>query len=280
MIRVDHAGEYGAARIYAGQLAVLRGARRPRCCARCRTGTPAPGSVRRSDRAAAACVRPRCCRCGIWPASRSARRPPALGERAAMACTVAVEEAIDAHYADQIAALDDSEDELRNTLEPLSRRGDAASRHRAAAWRGRRPAIGCYRQRSRPGCKVAIRSASAYRECNRNRVLGIRGINLEVLRKRKGPPTSRCGTARQQTSRRRHSSIRSQRTAKSSRALASGYLVTQLGRPTSTPSMIWCISISTRSNSAARKGDIVWGFRLAAGSPPRSGLRAVTGCRD
>ncbi len=34
MIRVDHAGEFGAAQIYAGQLAVLgRGVRRATCCA-------------------------------------------------------------------------------------------------------------------------------------------------------------------------------------------------------------------------------------------------------
>ena len=36
MIRVDHAGEYGAARIYAGQLAVLRRSDRAARCARCR----------------------------------------------------------------------------------------------------------------------------------------------------------------------------------------------------------------------------------------------------
>ena len=40
----------------------------------------------------------------------------ALGQRAAMACTVAVEEAIDAHYSGQIAELNDSEAELRDDL--------------------------------------------------------------------------------------------------------------------------------------------------------------------
>ena len=39
----------------------------------------------------------------------------ALGEKAAMACTVAVEETIDAHYTAQIDALPDSE--LRRTIE-------------------------------------------------------------------------------------------------------------------------------------------------------------------
>jgi len=41
----------------------------------------------------------------------------AMGERAAMACTVAVEEAIDEHYAQQVASLDDSEAELRTVIE-------------------------------------------------------------------------------------------------------------------------------------------------------------------
>jgi ubiquinone biosynthesis monooxygenase Coq7 len=41
----------------------------------------------------------------------------ALGERAAMACTVAVEEAIDAHYAQQSARLGHDEAELRDTVE-------------------------------------------------------------------------------------------------------------------------------------------------------------------
>jgi ubiquinone biosynthesis monooxygenase Coq7 len=39
-----------------------------------------------------------------------------MGERAAMACTVAVEEVIEEHYAGQIAALGDDEAELRRKL--------------------------------------------------------------------------------------------------------------------------------------------------------------------
>ena len=40
-----------------------------------------------------------------------------MGERAAMACTAAVEEVIDEHYAKQAAALGDDEAELRETIE-------------------------------------------------------------------------------------------------------------------------------------------------------------------
>ena len=136
MIRVDHAGEYGAARIYAGQLAVLRPQRRGTSAARdAGAGAAAPGSVLRSDRAApgaadraAAAVAP-----GRVRARRGDR---GVGQRAAMACTVAVEEAIDAHYASQIAALDDSEAELRDTLGRVPRGRAAAPRHRPGAWRG------------------------------------------------------------------------------------------------------------------------------------------------
>jgi len=41
----------------------------------------------------------------------------ALGERAAMACTVAVEETIDSHYARQAARLGEDEADLRGTIE-------------------------------------------------------------------------------------------------------------------------------------------------------------------
>jgi ubiquinone biosynthesis monooxygenase Coq7 len=40
-----------------------------------------------------------------------------LGQRAAMACTVAVEEVIDQHYAEQAEQLGDSEPELKATIE-------------------------------------------------------------------------------------------------------------------------------------------------------------------
>ena len=40
-----------------------------------------------------------------------------LGEKAAMACTVAVEEVIDEHYAGQVARLDDQDKDLKETFE-------------------------------------------------------------------------------------------------------------------------------------------------------------------
>lgn len=117
MIRVDHAGEYGARRIYAGQLAVLG-------------RTPAGPAIRhmaeQEERHLAAFER-------LIPARRV--RPTALlpfwhvagyalgaataliGEKAAMACTVAVEEVIDEHYRRQAEALGDHEPELKAQIE-------------------------------------------------------------------------------------------------------------------------------------------------------------------
>ena len=116
MIRVDHAGEYGAARIYAGQLAVL--------------GRGGKGDVLRHMQAqeqehlrtfnamvADRRVRPTAL-LPFWHLAGFALGAitAALGEKAAMACTVAVEESIDAHYAAQLETLGDAEPELRRTV--------------------------------------------------------------------------------------------------------------------------------------------------------------------
>jgi ubiquinone biosynthesis monooxygenase Coq7 len=117
MIRVDHAGEYGAKRIYAGQIAVL--------------GRGAKGAVLRHMQAqeqvhldefsrliVARRVRPTAM-LPFWHVAGFALGAvtAALGERAAMACTVAVEETIDAHYRAQSAALGEDEAPLRGTIE-------------------------------------------------------------------------------------------------------------------------------------------------------------------
>jgi ubiquinone biosynthesis monooxygenase Coq7 len=117
MIRVDHAGEYGAARIYAGQLAVLGRGPKGEILRHMR------GQEQRhldafSDLIARRRVRPTALLpfwhvAGFVLGAVTAR----LGERAAMACTVAVEEAIDAHYAAQAAELGDNEVALRTTIE-------------------------------------------------------------------------------------------------------------------------------------------------------------------
>lgn len=117
ILRVDHAGEYGAVRIYEGQLAVL--------------GRKAEGAVIREmaekEREHLATfsallpkrrVRPSALH-PVWHIAGFAlgAATALLGPKAAMACTVAVEEVIDEHYAGQVAQLGDDEAELRDLCE-------------------------------------------------------------------------------------------------------------------------------------------------------------------
>jgi len=156
-IRVDHAGEYGAERIYAGQLAILgRG--------------PHAGIIEHmkaqeehhlatfSDLISRRRVRPTVL-LPFWHIAGFAlgAATAAMGARAAMACTVAVEEAIDEHYAAQEAALDEDETELRGTIaqfraEELEHRdiGLANEAELAPAYRLMSAVI-------KAGCKVAIK---------------------------------------------------------------------------------------------------------------------------
>jgi 3-demethoxyubiquinol 3-hydroxylase len=117
IIRVDQAGEYGARRIYQGQLAVL---------------PPGPDRVAVEHMAAQESrhleafdklvgdrrVRPTALQ-PLWHVAGFAlgAATALLGAKAAMACTVAVEEVIDEHYARQAAALPESESELKSTIE-------------------------------------------------------------------------------------------------------------------------------------------------------------------
>jgi ubiquinone biosynthesis monooxygenase Coq7 len=117
MIRVDHAGEYGAKRIYEGQLAVL---------GRSKAATEIRHMAEQEERHLAAFaslvqerrVRPTALS-PLWHVAGYAlgAATAMLGERAAMACTVAVEEVIDEHYQRQIAALGDAEPVLKAALE-------------------------------------------------------------------------------------------------------------------------------------------------------------------
>ena len=135
MIRVDHAGEYGAVRIYDGQLAVM-GRSRARDAIRRRAEQEQRhlasfGELRRSHRARPTILSP------LWHAAGYAlgAATALMGERAAMACTVAVEEVIDEHYADQAERLGDADPELAKAIaefraDELAHR-DAALEHGA-----------------------------------------------------------------------------------------------------------------------------------------------------
>lgn len=117
MIRVDQAGEYGAVRIYAGQLAVLRRAGSAEAI-RAMAATEREHLERFDDLVADRGVRPTVLQ-PLWHVAGYAlgAATALLGERAAMACTVAVEEVIDRHYAEQAERLGDDEADLRETIE-------------------------------------------------------------------------------------------------------------------------------------------------------------------
>ena len=80
----------------------------------------------------------------------------ALGEKAAMACTVAVEDAIDAHYSAQLESMDEGEPDLRRTVENF--RAEEVEHRGIALEHGAEQALG-YRLLSRvikAGCRAAI----------------------------------------------------------------------------------------------------------------------------
>ena len=58
-----------------------------------------------------------------------------MSEKAALACTDAVETEIDTHYARQLDELGDDDPELSARHRRVPRRGNRASRHRAGGWR-------------------------------------------------------------------------------------------------------------------------------------------------
>lgn len=124
MIRVDHAGEYGAVRIYEGQLAVFRNLPGKRDMAQALERMAKDEEIhlaRFNDIVNARGVRPTAL-APVWHVAGFAlgAATALLGEKAAHACTAAIEEVIDGHYAEQVRKLDElghSESELRETIE-------------------------------------------------------------------------------------------------------------------------------------------------------------------
>jgi len=159
MMRVDHAGEYGAERIYAGQLAVLgRGEKAELLRHMLEQETLHKQTF--EGLLATRRVRPTAL-LPLWHVAGFALGAitAAIGERAAMACTVAVEEAIDEHYAAQAASLDDEEGELRQTIETF--RAEELE-HRDIGLANEAELAPAYRTMSRAiklGCRVAIRAS-------------------------------------------------------------------------------------------------------------------------
>ncbi len=159
MIRVDQAGEYGAARIYAGQLAVMGG--RARVAGEIRH--MAAQEQRHLDAFDALMtrrgVRPTLLG-PIWHVAGYALGAASalLGSRAAMAVTVAVETEIDQHYGEQAAALADGSDPELAAMVDDFRADEVAHRDTAADHAG----AGAFPLMSaviRAGCRAAIAAA-------------------------------------------------------------------------------------------------------------------------
>ncbi len=157
MVRVDHAGEFGAVRIYAGQRAILG------------EGHPKAGLLRHmheqekvhlakfdqiiNERG----VRPTIM-APLWDIAGFAlgATTALMGEKAAMACTQAVEEVIDEHYESQRAKLKDQDPELEDVIETFQ--AEEVEHKRIAEENGAEEAVGypVLSATIKAGCRAAI----------------------------------------------------------------------------------------------------------------------------
>lgn len=161
MLRVDHAGEYGAVRIYAGQRAVFAAA--PGKAATAAMIAKMEAGESRHLEAFDALLAERRVRptllSPIWNAAGFAlgAATALMGEKAAMACTSIVEEEIERHYAAQAEELAARAPDLAKTIETF--RQDELDHKAAAEQAGARDAAGFQLMRTLigAGCRLAIR---------------------------------------------------------------------------------------------------------------------------
>lgn len=157
MLRVDQAGEYGATRIYAGQMAVL-GHRHP-------AGRLIAGMAAQEERHRALFDAMLARRNGrptllqpVWHVAGFAlgAATALLGPEAAMACTSAIETEIDHHYGKQLEALGDSDPELSAAITDF--RAEEVEHLETALAQGaeRAPAYPLLSGLIRAGCRAAI----------------------------------------------------------------------------------------------------------------------------
>jgi ubiquinone biosynthesis monooxygenase Coq7 len=156
MLRVDHAGEFGATRIYDGQRAILRDGR---AAAEIRRMAEAEARHLRAfdDLLRRRRVRPTLLH-PLWSLAGYALgvATALLGEAAAMACTVAVEEVIDEHYRDQAARLAADDPALAATVRDF-RADELAHRDQALAHGAEQaPGYGLLTTAIKAGSRAAI----------------------------------------------------------------------------------------------------------------------------
>jgi 3-demethoxyubiquinol 3-hydroxylase len=158
MLRVDQAGEYGATRIYAGQLAVM-GDRAPLSGEIAHMAEQEAVHRQKFDALIAARgVRPTALQ-PVWSIAGFAlgAATALLGPKAAMACTAAIETEIDAHYTAQLEELGDNDPELGGMIRDF-RDDERAHREIAfAAGAEQAPGYPLLSGAIRLGCRMAIR---------------------------------------------------------------------------------------------------------------------------
>src|SRR6201996_8362023 len=157
MIRVDHAGEYGAVRIYQGQLAVLKDSAAADTIRH--MAQQEERHLKTFDRLVnERRVRPTALE-PVWRVAGFAlgAATALMGEKAAFACTAAVEDVIDEHYAQQIADLGDRDPALKQTVEEF--RADEAAHRQTALDHGaeKTPGYRLLSETIKAGCRVAIK---------------------------------------------------------------------------------------------------------------------------
>ena len=157
IIRVDHAGEYGATRIYDGQIAVFGKNSKIGKTIQHMADQEQEHIDKFNELILEHRVRPTAL-LPIWNIAGFAlgASTALLGEKAAMACTVAVEKVIGEHYQEQLEILEDDHKDLKKTIAKF--RDDELEHHDIGIEHDAESAPG-YRIMSKVielGCKTAI----------------------------------------------------------------------------------------------------------------------------
>ena len=117
IIRVDHAGEYGATKIYDGQIAIFGKNSKLGKTIQHMADQEQEHIDKFNDLIIEHKVRPTAL-LPVWNIAGFAlgASTALIGEKAAMACTVAVEKVIGEHYQEQLELLEDDHKELKKTI--------------------------------------------------------------------------------------------------------------------------------------------------------------------
>ncbi len=117
IIRVDHAGEYGATRIYDGQISIFGKNSKIGKTIQHMADQEKEHIDKFNDLIIEHRIRPTAL-LPVWNIAGFAlgASTAMLGEKAAMACTVAVEKVIGEHYEEQLNLLEDDHKDLRKTI--------------------------------------------------------------------------------------------------------------------------------------------------------------------